>query len=74
MIRVVLSGNLRKFTGGETEVELEAGNVRQLFRALGERYPALKLSPLSATGRSAGVVLLPADSRPSPGRLPHRPR
>jgi molybdopterin converting factor small subunit len=42
MIRVVLSGNLRKFTGGETEVELEAGNVRQLFRALGERYPDLK--------------------------------
>ncbi len=42
MIRVVLSGNLRKFTGGETEVELEAGNVRQLFRVLGERYPDLK--------------------------------
>ncbi len=42
MIRVVLSGNLRKYTGGETEVELEAGNVRQLFRALGERYPDLK--------------------------------
>jgi molybdopterin converting factor small subunit len=42
MARVVLSGNLRKFTGGETEVELEAGNIRQLFRALGARYPALK--------------------------------
>ncbi len=42
MIRVVLSGNLRKYTGGETEVELEAGNVRQLFRVLGERYPDLK--------------------------------
>ncbi len=42
MARVVLSGNRRKFTGGETEVELEAGNVRQLFRALGERYPDLK--------------------------------
>ena len=42
MARVVLTGNLRKFTGGETEVELEAGNVRQLFRALGERYPDLK--------------------------------
>ncbi len=42
MIRVVLSGNLRKFTGGETEVELEAGNVRQLFRALTERHPEIK--------------------------------
>jgi molybdopterin converting factor small subunit len=42
MIRVVLSGNLRKYTGGETEVELEAGNVRQLFRVLGKRYPDLK--------------------------------
>ena len=42
MIRVVLTGNLRKFTGGETEVELEAGNVRQLFRELGTRYPELK--------------------------------
>ncbi len=42
MIRVVLSGNLRKYIGGETEVELEAGNVRQLFRALGARYPDLK--------------------------------
>ncbi len=39
---MVLSGNLRKYTGGETEVELEAGNVRQLFRVLGERYPDLK--------------------------------
>ncbi len=42
MARVVLTGNLRQFTGGETEVELEAGNVRQLFRALGARYPNLK--------------------------------
>ena len=53
MARVMLSGNLRKFTGGETEVELEAGNVRQLFRALGERYPDLKPhleAGLAATG------------------------
>ncbi|MFQ6018771.1 MAG: MoaD/ThiS family protein [Kiloniellaceae bacterium] len=42
MARVVLTGNLRKFTGGQTELELEAGNVRQLFRELGERYPNLK--------------------------------
>ena len=39
---MVLVGNLKQYTGGETEVELEAGNVRQLFRKLGERYPDLK--------------------------------
>jgi molybdopterin synthase sulfur carrier subunit len=42
MARVVLTGNLKQFTGGETELELEAETVRQLFRALGERYPDLK--------------------------------
>ncbi len=41
MAKVVLIGNLKQYTGGETEVELEAGNVRQLFRMLTERYPAL---------------------------------
>ena len=41
MIRVVLTGNLRQLTGGETELELDAADVRQLFRVLGERYPAL---------------------------------
>ena len=39
---MVLVGNLQQYTGGEAEVELEAGNVRQLFRTLGERYPDLK--------------------------------
>ncbi len=42
MARVVLTGNLRKFTRGETVLELEVGTIRQLFRALGERYPDLK--------------------------------
>ncbi len=42
MARVVLTGNLGKFTGGETELELEAGDVRQLLRLLGERYPELR--------------------------------
>ena len=42
MPRVVLVGNLKRYTGGETELELEAGTVRQLFRELGERYPELK--------------------------------
>jgi len=42
MAHVVLTGNLRQFTGGEREFELEAGTIRQLLRALGERHPALR--------------------------------
>ena len=42
MARVVLTGNLRQFTAGESELELEATTVRQLFRQLGERYPKIK--------------------------------
>ena len=41
MAHVSLIGNLKQFTGGVTEVELDAGNVRQLFRQLGERFPEL---------------------------------
>ena len=41
MVRVVLMGNFRQLANGDTGFELEAGNIRQLFKALGERYPAL---------------------------------
>ena len=41
MARVVLSGTLKQLAGGASEVELEARDVRQLLRALGESYPAL---------------------------------
>jgi len=41
LARVVLSGTLKELAGGAAEIELEAGNVRQLLRVLGERYPAL---------------------------------
>lgn len=41
MAHVVLTGNLKQFTGGETELDLEAGNVRQLLKGLAERYPDL---------------------------------
>lgn len=41
MARVVLSGNLKQYTGGETEFDLDADTVRKLFRLLGERYPTL---------------------------------
>ncbi|MEE9209679.1 MAG: MoaD/ThiS family protein [Kiloniellales bacterium] len=42
MVRVVLSGNLRHLTGGESEFEVEAGNIGQLFRVLARRYPDLE--------------------------------
>ena len=41
MIRVVLTGNLRRLVGGASEIELEAGTIGQLFRALGARYPGI---------------------------------
>lgn len=41
MAHVTLIGNLRQFTGGVTELELDAATVRQLFARLAERFPAL---------------------------------
>jgi molybdopterin converting factor small subunit len=41
MAHITLIGNLRQYTGGVTELDIEAGNVRQLFARLGEKYPAL---------------------------------
>jgi molybdopterin synthase sulfur carrier subunit len=41
MAHVTLIGNLRQFTGGATQLEVEASNIRQLFRRLGELYPEL---------------------------------
>jgi molybdopterin converting factor small subunit len=42
MARVLLTKGLTEFTGGEREFELEVGNIRQLLRLLGDRYPALE--------------------------------
>ena len=41
MARVVLSGTLKELADGTSELDLEARDVRQLLRALGERFPAL---------------------------------
>ena len=41
MARVVLSGTLKELAGGASEVELDAADVRQLLRSLGERFPEL---------------------------------
>jgi sulfur-carrier protein len=41
MAQVTLIGNLRQFTGGETEMTVDAATVRQLFQKLGARFPDL---------------------------------
>jgi len=41
MVRVHFSAELRRFTDGVAEIELEAANVRRLIRALDERYPGM---------------------------------
>lgn len=41
MAHVTLIGNLRQYTGGVTELDLEVASVRHLFKALGERWPEL---------------------------------
>jgi molybdopterin converting factor small subunit len=41
MAHVTLTGNLRQYTGGVAELDVEAATVNQLFRHLGRRYPAL---------------------------------
>jgi molybdopterin converting factor small subunit len=40
--RIALSSSLAPYTDGVLELELEVANVRQLFQALGERYPELR--------------------------------
>ena len=41
MAHVTLIGNLRQFTGGVTQLDVEAASVRQLFVRLGEQFPPL---------------------------------
>ena len=41
MAHVSLMGNLRQYTGGIAELDVEASNIRQLFRKLGETFPEL---------------------------------
>jgi molybdopterin converting factor small subunit len=40
--RITLSSSLAPFTEGVLELELDVANVRQLFQALGARYPELQ--------------------------------
>ena len=42
MVKVILSGTVSQMAGGETEIEVEATSVRQIFRHLQERFPNIK--------------------------------
>lgn len=42
MARVVLTGEAAQLAGGNAEINIDAGNVMKLFKALGEMYPGLK--------------------------------
>jgi molybdopterin converting factor small subunit len=41
MAHVTLIGNISQFTGGVTTLDVEARNIRQLFRELASRFPDL---------------------------------
>ena len=42
MAKVILNREIaRQFTGGETEIEIQADNIRALIRTLDERYPGV---------------------------------
>lgn len=53
MAHVTLIGNLRQFTGGRIEHEVDARTVRQLFEVLGARFPALL--PHLETGSAVAI-------------------
>jgi molybdopterin synthase sulfur carrier subunit len=53
MAKVVLWGSLKKAAGGETELELDVSDVRELLDVLGERYP--KLGPQLDAGVSVSI-------------------
>ena len=41
MARLILTGSLQQLTDGESVVDIDAQNIKQLLRMLSERYPAL---------------------------------
>ncbi|ESZ23379.1 MoaD/ThiS family protein [Mesorhizobium sp. L2C084A000] len=42
MVEVTLWGSLAATTGGNSKVEIEAKDIRELFRKLAEQYPGLE--------------------------------
>ena len=54
-MNIVLSGNLRRYTSFEGEVELDANSVSKALDALVERFPDLKPVMYEATGKPRSV-------------------
>ncbi|MBX3567068.1 MAG: MoaD/ThiS family protein [Rhizobiaceae bacterium] len=42
MVEVTLWGSLGAIAGGKSRIEVEAKDIRELFRKLAERYPAME--------------------------------
>ncbi|RVB21062.1 MoaD/ThiS family protein, partial [Mesorhizobium sp. M7A.F.Ca.CA.001.07.2.1] len=42
MVEVTLWGSLAATAGGNSKVEIEAKDIRELFRKLAEQYPGLE--------------------------------
>ncbi|TIW64494.1 MAG: MoaD/ThiS family protein, partial [Mesorhizobium sp.] len=42
MVEVTLWGSLGALAGGQSKVEVEAKDIRELFRKLSEQYPAFE--------------------------------
>jgi molybdopterin converting factor small subunit len=63
---VLFSSAQRRFTDGEERVEIEAGRVDQLIRALYARYPALDGQLENAAVAVDGVIHNEAEYVPLP--------
>ncbi|MHC4941019.1 MAG: MoaD/ThiS family protein [Planctomycetota bacterium] len=50
MAKVVLTTNLRKYTGGITETEAQGATVRELLHDLEEKVPGLRAYVVNETG------------------------
>jgi molybdopterin converting factor small subunit len=53
MARVILSGEARRFTGNVDQLDVDAKNVIQLFRQLGQRFP--ELAPILESGFAVAI-------------------
>ncbi len=53
MVKVMLWGSLGSYTDGQTELEIEAKNIKQLLEQLVQDYPGLK--PALTKGVSVSI-------------------
>ena len=60
MVKVVLSsGTAQQFTDGETDVHVEATNVRQMVKALEAKFPGLGTEIQTAMSVAIDGTILP---------------